>query len=354
MVAELSKTYYENEKLKIVHILYFTEFAGTEKVCVDLCNAMSQSNEVFLLANTLDFQGNKITDYIEDTVNFVDIETDRNRHNIFYLYKIAKILKNINPDVIHCHNTKMLEIMKYCQIFLSKKIPLVFTKHNWFVKKRMKYADICVGISPETLKLCNAKKNILIENGIKFQNPTKILNNDVFNIVGVGRLEEHKNWQLAITALSQVNFDYRLYILGQGIYEQELKDLIEKLNVADKVKLVGFVNNPWDYICSSDLQILPSRLEGFSLALIEGIYYGKMVFALDTANHREVLGDDFIIEDDAEKLTQTLNQVYLNYDEFNEKFSKVKAESARFDINNVAQKYIDAYKSLSDQKVQAT
>lgn len=353
MVAELSKTYYENEKLKIVHILYFTEFAGTEKVCVDLCNAMSQSNEVFLLANTIDFQGNKITDYIEDTVNFVDIETDRNRHNIFYLYKIAKILKNINPDVIHCHNTKMLEIMKYCQIFLSKKIPLVFTKHNWFVKKRMKYADICVGISPETLKLCNAKKNILIENGIKFQNPTKILNNDVFNIVGVGRLEEHKNWQLAITALSQVDFDYRLYILGQGIYEQELKDLIEKLNVADKVKLVGFVNNPWDYICSSDLQILPSRLEGFSLALIEGIYYGKMVFALDTANHREVLGDDFIIEDDAEKLTQTLNQVYLNYDEFNEKFSKVKAESARFDINNVAQKYIDAYKSLSDQKVQA-
>ncbi len=73
-----------------------------------------------------------------------------------------------------------------------------------------------------------------------------------------------------------------------------------------------------------------------------------------TANHREVLGDDFIIEDDAEKLTQTLNQVYLNYDEFNEKFSKVKAESARFDINNVAQKYIDAYKSVSDQKVQAT
>jgi len=162
----------------------------------------------------------------------------------------------------------------------------------------------------------------------------------------VGRLEEHKNWQLAITALSQVNFDYRLYILGQGIYEQPLKDLIEKLNVADKVKLVGFVDNPWDYIYSSDLQILPSRLEGFSLALIEGIYYGKMVFALDTANHREVLGDDFIIEDDAEKLAIKLNQVYYHYEEFNEKFSSIKAQSARFDINQVAKKYVDAYQSL--------
>lgn len=332
--------------MKIVHILYFTEFAGTEKVCVDLCNTMSQNNEVFLLANIYDFQGKKITNYIENTVNFIDIETNKNRHNIFYLYKIAKILKNINPDVIHCHNTKMLEIMKYCQIFLRKKIPLVFTKHNWFIKKRMKYADLCVGISPETLKLCNAKNNILIENGVKFQQPKNILPNNFFNIVGVGRLEEHKNWQLAITALSQVNFDYRLYILGQGIYEQPLKDLIEKLNVADKVKLVGFVDNPWDYIYSSDLQILPSRLEGFSLALIEGIYYGKMVFTLDTANHREVLGDDFIIEDDAEKLAIKLDQVYLNYEKFNEKFANIKAESARFNINQVAKKYVDAYQSL--------
>ena len=238
------------------------------------------------------------------------------------------------------------EIMKYCQIFLNKKIPLVFTKHNWFVKKRMKYADLCVGISPETLKLCNAKNNILIENGIKFQQPKNILPEGVFKIVGVGRLEEHKNWQLAITALSRVNFDYRFYIVGQGIYEHQLKVLIEKLNVEDKVKLVGFVNNPWDYIYSSDLQILPSRLEGFSLALIEGIYYGKMVFALDTANHRQVLGDDFIIEDDAEKLAIKFDQVYHHYDEFSGKFESIKAHSTRFDINQVAKKYVDAYQSL--------
>ena len=60
--------------------------------------------------------------------------------------------------------------------------------------------------------------------------------------------------------------------------------------------------------------------------------------------------DDFIIEDNAEKLTLKFNEVYSHYDEFNEKFAKVKAESARFDINNVAQKYLDAYESLLDQK----
>ncbi len=79
--------------MKIVHLLYFTEFAGTEKVCVDLCNTMSQDNEVFLLGNLYDFQGDEITDYLEDAVRFVDIPTDKNRHNIFYLYKISKILK---------------------------------------------------------------------------------------------------------------------------------------------------------------------------------------------------------------------------------------------------------------------
>ncbi|WP_228568711.1 glycosyltransferase [Campylobacter sputorum] len=57
-----------------------------------------------------------------------------------------------------------------------------------------------------------------------------------------------------------------MYILGQGVYENELKNLIKSLNLENKIKLVGYVNNPWDYINSSNLQVLFSRLEGFSLA----------------------------------------------------------------------------------------
>ncbi|SUX09873.1 putative lipopolysaccharide biosynthesis protein [Campylobacter sputorum subsp. sputorum] len=219
-----------------------------------------------------------------------------------------------------------------------------------FLRKKMKLADLCVGISPETLLLCKQAngggRNILIPNGICFKTPNKILNESDFNIVGVGRLEEHKNFQLAIRALSKVRFDFKLYILGQGVYENELKNLIKSLNLENKIKLVGYVDNPWDYINSSNLQVLFSRLEDFSLALIEGIYYGKMVFALDTANHKEVLGDDFIVQNDDEIVARKLDEVYENYDFYKTKFEKIKENSQKYSIENVANKYIKAYESL--------
>lgn len=189
-------------------------------------------------------------------------------------------------------------------------------------------------------------RNVLIENGIEFKECKKILNDNEFDIVGVGRLEEHKNFQLAIRALKNVNFDYKFYILGQGVYENELKKLVYELQLEDKVIFAGFVNNVNDYIYSSDIQLLPSRLEGFSLALIEGIHYGKMVFALDTANHKEILGDEFIIQNDEKFLSDRLNFVHENYDEFVLKFKKIKSNSQKFDIKNVANRYLDEYKKL--------
>lgn len=188
----------------------------------------------------------------------------------------------------------------------------------------------------------------MIENGIEFKRCKKILNDNEFNIVGVGRLEEHKNFQLAIRALKNVNFDYKFYILGQGVYENELKKLVRELRLEDKVIFAGFVNNVNDYIYSSDIQLLPSRFEGFSLALIEGIYYGKMVFALDTANHKEILGDEFIIQNDEKFLSDRLNFVRENYDDFALKFEKIKSNSQKFDIKNVANRYLDEYKKLQD------
>lgn len=334
----------------IIHVLYFSELTGTEKVCIDLCNEMSKKNDVYLFSNKISTDKHNIVSNLYKNVNFIEISIDKSRYNPFYLFKLAKLVKQIKPDIIHCHNTKFLEIMKYMQIFLSKKIPLVFTKHNWFIKKKMKLADLCIGISPETLELCkkccSKGKTILIENGISFKTPKIILNRNNFNIVSVGRLEEHKNFQLAIKALSKVGFNFKFYILGQGVYENELKQLIKKLNLDDKIKLLGYINNPWDYIYSSNIQLLPSRLEEFSLALIEGIYYGNMVFALDTANHKEILGNDFIVEDDVDLLAQKLDFVYENYDLYKEKFLKIKQNSQKYSIENVAEKYIKAYKDL--------
>ncbi|MBR8461688.1 glycosyltransferase [Campylobacter sp. faydin G-105] len=87
--------------MKILQTLHWTQFAGTEKVCVDLCNEFaSNGHEVFLLTN------DKIKPYINEKVKFIELDFEKNRYNPIFLYSVAKLIKHIKPNVIHCHNTK--------------------------------------------------------------------------------------------------------------------------------------------------------------------------------------------------------------------------------------------------------
>lgn len=327
----------------VLHTLHWVQFAGTEKVCVDLCNEFSKEHQVYLLTS------NKIKPYINENVNLIEVDFEKNRHNPFFLYKIAKIIKNINPDIIHVHNTKELEIMYNARIFLNKKIPIVGTRHNPVIKKKFALADLGVAVSDETLTHTNAKKNLTILNGIPYKEPKlieSINDKEYFNIIAVGRLAPVKGFHNLIKALSSVNFDYRLNIIGEGELKEELEELIDSLGLSEKVKLVGFVRNVQDYIYSSDLQVISSIEEGLSLALIEAIFYSKVLIASDIANHKELIGEDLVYDNNIDTLVEKLNDVYKNYDYYCDKFAKIKEKKDDFSIEKMANEYLKAYQTL--------
>lgn len=325
--------------MRILHTLHWVQFAGTEKVCVDLCNEFCKSHEVFLMTN------DKIKTYTSDKVNLIAVDFEKNRYNPIFLYKIAKIIKDINPDVIHCHNAKELEIMYNARIFMKKKIPIVATRHNADLKTKFSYADLGVGVSKETMNFMNSKKNILIENGIPFKTPKKINLGNQFIILGVGRLAKVKGWDLLIQALSKVNFDFKLIILGEGNQKIELQNLCNETNIFDKVEF-KFVTNVNDYIFSSDLQVIASKEEGLSLALIEAIFYGKILLASNISNHSDLIGTELVYDRDINILTNKLNDIYENYDKYKELFAKIKETKDNFSIEKMAEKYIQAYRSV--------
>lgn len=221
------------KNLKILQTLHWVKFAGTEKLCVDLCNELSKNNEVILLTN------NDITPYLSKNVKFIKFDFEKNRYNPLFLYKTAKFIEEISPDIIHCHNTKVIEIMYYARIFLKKKIPIIATKHDLRFKKHYKYADLCVAILDDAFKIL-PKHTILIENGMAYKMPKIIKKIDKFHIISSGRLSPEKGHQDIIKALSNVKFDFLLDIYGRGEYEQELKNLVNELNLNNKVRFCGF------------------------------------------------------------------------------------------------------------------
>lgn len=324
----------------ILHTLHWIQFAGTEKVCVDLCNELSKEHTIYLLTNE------KIRPYINDSVNFIDFGFKKSRRNPFFLYKVAKMVEKINPDIIHVHNTKELEIMYNARFFMKKKIPIIGSRHNPVLKKKFSLADLGVAVSDETRIYTNAKRNITILNGIPFKEVKKFENKNKFTIVGVGRLAPVKGFHTLITALSRVDFDFKLNIVGDGEQKEELLSLIKSYGLENKIELVGFVRNVQDYIYNSDLQIISSSEEGLSLALIEGIFYAKVLIATDIANHKEILGEELVFDNNIDAFVNKLEDVNNNYEKYVTLFSKIKDTKDNYSIEKMAEKYFEAYKSL--------
>jgi len=111
-------------------------------------------------------------------------------------------------------------------------------------------------------------------------------------IVTVGTLYSVKNQQLLIRAfanLKQWN-QLQLLILGEGSDHQKLSELIIGLGVEENVELLGFQENPFNYLNASDVFVLSSNSEGLPNVIIEALACGCCVVSTDClSGPREIL-----------------------------------------------------------------
>jgi len=91
--------------------------------------------------------------------------------------------------------------------------------------------------------------------------------------VCVGSLTEQKNFSLFLNAFSKVlsTIDAKAIILGEGPKRPELEKELSELGLDESVCLLGFVDNPYDYISNADAFILSSSWEGLPTVLIESL-----------------------------------------------------------------------------------
>ncbi len=89
----------------------------------------------------------------------------------------------------------------------------------------------------------------------------------------------------------------RLLIAGEAIYrayrdyKQELRDLINRLDLADKVIFAGQRDDLPEVLETLDIFVLPSRSEGFGRANLEAMASGKPVVSTDVGGIPEVVID---------------------------------------------------------------
>ena len=113
---------------------------------------------------------------------------------------------------------------------------------------------------------------------------TKLGLKDEKIVLYVGRIAKEKGIQFAIRCLPRIVKEVKnikFIIVGEGNYTQNLKSLVEKMNVGKYVIFTGGVlhSSLVNYYNIADIFILPTIRESFSLVLTEAMTCGKSVVA---------------------------------------------------------------------------
>src|SRR5699024_8136108 len=98
----------------------------------------------------------------------------------------------------------------------------------------------------------------------------------------------------------------KLYIVGEGALEYQLKLLVLDLGLAKHVFFTGQLDNPYFLLNQCDCFVLSSNYEGQAIVLLEALILGKPVITTDIPGPRSVVdgGHGLIVENSVDGLTR--------------------------------------------------
>ncbi len=111
-------------------------------------------------------------------------------------------------------------------------------------------------------------------------------------IISVGRLYPDKGHQYGILALQYLKSVYpqvKLVILGEGLFESQLRRLVREQALDGYVCFAGFHNNIGEFHYIADICLKTAINEPTNLATLLGMAYGNPVVAFDTGFDVEIL-----------------------------------------------------------------
>lgn len=147
----------------------------------------------------------------------------------------------------------------------------------------------------------------------------------------VGRLCFQKNQKFLIDVVRDLKFrgqNVRLFIVGEGGLEVELKRYAVDLGVAEEVVFSGFCAEVAGFLNEIDIFLLSSHWEGFGYVLVEAMAAAKPVVAFNSSSTPEVVQDGitgFLVPaGDLDLFVQRVNELAKN-----EKLKKGMGQAGR-------------------------
>jgi len=245
-------------------------------------------------------------------------------NNLKTLFQLKKIIDENDYDIIHCHTPMGSVLARLAALKARKKgTQVIYTAHgfhfyngapwlNWFVyfpvEKLLSYVtDVLITMNYEDFHRAQSfhMKRLEYVHGIgldlnkfKVEKNKDIVRNelglqpgDIFAI-SVAQLIKRKNHIVLIEAIKKLNNSrMHLFICGDGIQYDMLKQKIEEYHLENQIHLLGFRKDIYRLCASADLFLFASLQEGLPVAIMEAMACGLPIICSD------IRGNDDLIDE---------------------------------------------------------
>lgn len=297
------------------HKHIFTTEGGIEVVVTELAKRLSKKNQVTVF-NRWELDKPKVEYPKVENVRMINAPTLSNSKVNAQMSSAVESLHCAmeDYDVVHIHAEGPCVFIPLIKLS-GKKVVVTIHGLDWqrakwgrfasaYIKlgEKMagKYADRIIVLNEETqnyFRDCYGRRTVLIPNGVEVHPTTDTdliepygLNTGNY-ILYLGRIVPEKRLDLLVDAYMQMDTDVKLVIAGPITEAVQKEPWYQKASQCKNIIFTGFVTGDAkaQLLSSARLFVLPSDIEGMSIALLEALGYGIRVLASDIKENRDLL-----------------------------------------------------------------
>ena len=293
----------------------------------------------------------------------------RKKRTLRYIRELRKIAKSLNYDIAHVHGNS--STMLFELLALKGLVTVVCQAHNTDCVHSMLHKVLY----PLFIKEVNHRVACTYEAGIfLYQNNTfKVLKNGIFAgdykfshdvrkkirdnmkldgkfvILHVGVFNDQKNHKYLIDIFNMYhreNPQSQLWLVGEGMTKEEIKDLTKKYDIEDAVNFIGKTNEVANYMMAADCFVLPSLYESFGIVNIEAQATGLPCTVSSSVPNIAKISEFFykVSLDDKQKWLEMIDNCHkLAIQRENSYLNVLKCG---FDVSQTSSELLEYYKSL--------
>jgi glycosyltransferase involved in cell wall biosynthesis len=292
---------------------------------------------------------------------------------------ISKIVEKEKVNIVHCNEGREVLIAK--KLAKKQNFSLVFTRHvaSHLRKKTLNDLDAVIGVSKHVTEYLrnqieenkyNTKRLVHIP-PLYFEEKfiaiptmqTTQKNNKNTILCNIANLYKTKNHELLLHAIQKLVYEKKrsvhLTIAGEGPLEKILNELVIKLKIENFVNFVGFSNNVAEIFYHSDINIISSKQEGLSIALLEASLMKKPSIAPDKTGTCDIIKNNktglLFKNDNVNDLVSKIEMLIENKD-FSKKLGQNAHDFVRknFCVKTNTERHIDLYNDLINDRTSSS